>query len=588
MRKFAILFISITLCACHINPQILNKNAPVDPFKLYMPSFNTAREKNDIYQEWVITNLLLGVHKFGIYNQDQKDSLYYLRSGNKRIEAAVFFHAQYGIPLPKSCKRMKINLKYEYRTINHSEFLMNIAFNNKTTLLKSINIPLEPTFSEEDIILPFSNKKIKVNIPFGANNCVVQLMTNMGMVALDRCDIEIDGKKIEAYTYNQAPPFSSSELKQIEKELSGTLQINDQVKILGIGESLHCSLELIEQATNIVKEKITNGDYRKIFLEVSPMLGYRINQYVQGESTNMESITNMSKNSYNNSYFIDLIKFIKVNNQKNKEKVIIAGFDIAMDKNSLDSLFRDVVSIYPKSEEIKSCAIMLTELAQQNSDNKLRALKGSNIEKISSLLCQAIEKSKERHDVYESYIYNYLLVWVRNSSSHYANNKLTQSRDSVMAENVSYLIQYLPETSNTIILGHLGHIAKNKQNRELKGCYTSSMGYYLFQKYGKKYMVLGLFAGSGTFWAGRYDGYNLNVKKGIYPVAYPIGKSIEQLCILMNKSSFYINNIKDFSILDRIVYERAQGAYWEPMQFEPVDLRKELNAIWFTKVSTAI
>src|SRR5450759_1452646 len=91
MRKLAILFISITLCACHINPRILNRNAPVDPFKLYMPSFNTAREKNDIYQEWVITNLLLGVHKFGRYNQDQKDSVYYLRSGNKRIEAAVFF-----------------------------------------------------------------------------------------------------------------------------------------------------------------------------------------------------------------------------------------------------------------------------------------------------------------------------------------------------------------------------------------------------------------------------------------------------------------------------------------------------------------
>ena len=60
------------------------------------------------------------------------------------------------------------------------------------------------------------------------------------------------------------------------------------------------------------------------------------------------------------------------------------------------------------------------------------------------------------------------------------------------------------------------------------------------------------------------------------------------MCLLMNKSSFYINYIREIPLLDRIIYERAQCAFWKPMQFEPADVRKEVDAIWFTKESKAL
>lgn len=149
-------------------------------------------------------------------------------------------------------------------------------------------------------------------------------------------------------------------------------------------------------------------------------------------------------------------------------------------------------------------------------------------------------------------------------------------------------MEQLPDNSKAIAYAHLGHISKQKGERELQGTSTSSMGYYLFQKYGQKYTTVGLFAGSGTTWTGRYYGYDLSDKRRVYPVLSPIGKSVEQLCLLMNKSSFYLNNISEFPLLDRIDSERSMGQYWQPMQFEPVDLRKELDAIWFTKESTAL
>lgn len=587
MIKCAILFISISLSACCVISQNANEKSPVDPYKLYTSGFNAAREHNDIYQDWGIFNPPFGVHKYARYNQKLKDSLYYVRSGTKKMEIALSFLAQYGTPLPEQCKKMKINLKYEYQTFKDSVFLMHILFNNKTTLLHSINITLEPTFSFKDTILPFSNKEIEVDIPYGANNCIIQLKTAIGVVALGSCDITIDGKKIEKYIYDQTPPFSSLELQKIKKELSDSLEINNQSQILGIGESLHGSLEFTEQASNIVKEKITNGGYNALYLEVPPLLGYHINQFVQGQDTILECVLE-KLTTRNNSYFLDLLNFTKAYNQKSKEKVIIAGYDNVLNRNSLDSLFNDVASIYPKSEEIKSCINLLTELAKQDSRKIVKGIWGNDREKIITLLGQAIEKSRENHSFYECYIYSHLLGWARNSESISKVNEVGYIRDSLMANNVFFLYEHLSGNSKTMVLGHLGHIAKNKQKEELKGRFTSSMGYYLSQKYGEKYTVLGLYAGSGSFWASRYDGYNLKAKKGIYPVSYPIGKSIEQLCLLMNKSSFYINNIKEIPLLDRIVYERAQGVFWQPMQFEPVDLRKEMDAIWFTKENSPL
>ena len=227
------------------------------------------------------------------------------------MPVAISFHAKYGISLPEASKKMKINLMYEFRSDKDSAFLMYNTFNNKTTPLQAIRIPLPPTLKKRDTISPFSFMRIEADIPKGANNCIIQFKTQTGIVSLGRCDIEIDGKKIEAYTYDQAPPFSSSELKQIEKKSSNSLKINNQVKVLGIGESIHGSRAFVEQTAKIVKEKITNEGFNTLFLEIPPLLGHHINQYIRGEISNIESVMSLTTQSYNNSYFIDLLNFMR-------------------------------------------------------------------------------------------------------------------------------------------------------------------------------------------------------------------------------------------------------------------------------------
>jgi hypothetical protein len=53
----------------------------------------------------------------------------------------------------------------------------------------------------------------------------------------------------------------------------------------------------------------------------------------------------------------------------------------------------------------------------------------------------------------------------------------------------------------------------------------------------------------------------------------------------MDKKEFYINEVCSLSVLDKVLYGRSAGSRYNVMQFEPIDLRKELDIVWFTKES---
>jgi len=587
MKRISILALTLILTACQFARQ--NNDAPmsIDPFKLYNKNFNKARIQNNTYQEWAIFNRQLGVHKYGIYNKSLNDSSYYIRSGSKNLAVAMHFQAFYEMPLPKNAKRMNLILEYEYRPFDDSIFSMTLNFNDRTSTLSSITIPLKPKFYHGISIIPLSIEKICAKIPSGANNFGIKLEANKGEIILGQCTIEIDSKSIEDYTYDQSVPLSVEELHQIERELSYSFVANDKAKIIGVGESLHGSCELIEQAVKIVKEKITLSNFEILFIEASPIIGYCLNQYVHSERSDLKCLTEMEKNTYNNSHFIDLINFIRIRNRGCKRNVIIVGYE-TINNSNIDSLFNSVASFFPTSVEFERCVKFIAELKQKLPSEKLIFINGDDVKRLSALLYKAIVSSKFKNNYYESYIYNYLLSVVNSSGSPNEIYKFHNNRDSIMANYISLFIEHLPSNVSTIIHGHLGHIAKHKKKRENKGTFTNSLGYYLSKKFGDMYFAIGLYTGSGTCWAGWYEAYDLNRKKGIYPVFYPLGSSVEQLCISMNRDSFYINTINNILILDRIIYERAMGAFWQPMQFEPVDLRQEIDAIWFTKYTTSI
>ena len=576
-KLFFILFSSIySLQAQHVDYQ-----KPVNPFKLYSPSFSEARENNNKYQEWSIQNIG-GVHKRKIFYNN--DSIACVVSGQKELPIAADFFACYTFPLLKNIKKLKIGLVYGFLSYQNTDLSFSVIFNNKTALLKEKKIILEPTFSFNDKNSILKLKEIELNIPKLSNNFIIKIetkgKTGTGMVTLGNCDIELDDRKLQDQIIDQSSTFSISQIKKIKKNVSKRLRFNKPAKILGIGESLHGSKEFEKQSISIIKKSIKNN-YNILALEASPVFAYKVNQYVHGQLVDINSVMEeMKHNGYNTSSFIALLNFIKSYNTTNNNKVSITGFDAIINENYVE-LFKKVVSFFPESKELQKC---LNFLKSQGSQIEKRiSLKKTEVEEINKLLNLGISKLTHSTQVWQKYIYHYLLESLNNSRSLISFRNYLRKRDSIMANNVFFLANHLPLDSKILLTGHLGHIAKNKHKREKKGPFTSSMGYYLSQKFKEKYVVIGLYAGKGLFWAKQYKGYNLKPTKGEYPVSIPIGKSIEQLCTLLGKSTFYISNINKIPLLDSIIYERLQGVFYEPMQFEPVDLRNELDVIWFTK-----
>lgn len=555
---------------------------PVNPFDLYTSNFSEARKKNDEYQEWYIYNFK-GVHRKNVFYDGIKDSLSCLISGLEGLPFAVNFHAQYNLPLPGSIKKINLDLVYGFLSYNEGSFYCNVIFNNHTMKLRGAKIPLSPTTKFGGKNWKLALKEIELDVPKEADNFIIQLKSGessvAGSVVLGSLDLRLDGKDISDYGFNQNHAFSSKELRKIKSKTSKKLSISNSTRVLGIGESLHGNKEFQEQNYIITKENILKNDFKTLLIEASPVFAYRFNRYVHGDESALKDLTTVKSNVFSNSIFIKLLDFIKSYNHEHNKKVSISGFDILKNERGLLTLFEKVLTFFPNSPELKACIELL--------QNKGGIINPNVASEIKILLEEAISKSKSNRNVWEAYIYNYLLGWTQNRGGLGDELKYLRARDSIMANNVSFVLDnLLPENSKVILIGHLGHIAKNIHLREFKFQFTNSMGFFLSQKYGKKYTAIGLYTGSGSFWAKRYNGYNLTPEEGEYPISPPIGRSIEQLCTLIDKPSFYINRICRIPLLDKVFYERSQGTLFEPMQFEPTDLRKELDVIWFTRNSS--
>src|SRR5690606_35810948 len=162
-------------------------------------------------------------------------------------------------------------------------------------------------------------------------------------------------------------------------------------KITGIGESLHGSKEFIQQATIVIKEIISTNNNYFLLLEASPLIGFQVNEYVQGESTDLTHLMSMEKNGYNCNWFIDLLNDIKKYNQEKPGKVIVAGYETGIN-TSLDTLFYDVAALFPESEEMQNCSLKLNEIANLNKKKNILVLTKDQMKSIRLPLEIAIEK----------------------------------------------------------------------------------------------------------------------------------------------------------------------------------------------------
>ncbi|MDR1121362.1 MAG: erythromycin esterase family protein [Dysgonamonadaceae bacterium] len=571
-----------------LSAQENNYRGNVDPFKMFTPDFNQSIEENNRYQEWDIRGIFSGIFRKKLYKPELNDTLYYVCSGLERANGMTgYFHAQKRISLPDQSKQMTIRLQYEFCFYQEAELLVEIVFNDRTSLLQQNSFALPATFqiaTKED--LPVTVKEFNLNIPAGANNAILRIKSEkkngLVIVELNRCDILIDGNPLNSYTYNQTLPFSQDEVQQIRTHISDTLIVPDNVRLIGIGETVHGCRNFREQCSNIIRNQIMSGQVRFVGFEATFLDGYRINEYIHGRRDDIGKILSEAGGTFDNQANAALFRFMRQYNEQHDYPLTVMGFDIHNELLPREKYLAQFDSLFPDILRISRCMDKLRDFSNQNG---LQNLFQNQIDTLLEILKEP-DGQNNKLSLYESYYPVILSRYIsRLNYNGVENAEFWRKRDSIMAENIATFFELLPENSKMIITCHLGHLSKKQQNEEDYARLTPVTGYYLSEKYKKQYFVLGLHAGTGSFFSRYYNGYDPVAIDKNYPFTAPLGKSLEQLCMEMNISSFYLNRLETIPLLDKIQYARSCGNRYDLLQFKPKNIQDEIDAIWFIRES---
>jgi erythromycin esterase-like protein len=535
-----------------------------DPFGTFMPDVYTSIEKNDTYKEWIFDGIFSNINIDKRYYSGLNDSVTFITSGIHGLN--MLLDVSQRLTLPEKGKRVEIDILYEYQPIlPDNKMMFELIFFAGNTPVKKIIEKIPASIKWDSDGLDIKNPTIpvlsyKYRIPKGANNMKVALYTydkkiidhlypvenvtdsvikheyGTAYLALNRFGIRIDNKPLEEYVYNHKLPFTSDEVDAVSFKTSDRLVIDKNIEIMGIGESVHGSGTFTRQENEMILQLISEG-FRIIGFETSVTLGIAINDYIKGHRDEIDDVLSSGQfNFYNNPLTKELLDSIRIYNRDNNNAVSFFGFDIPL------------------------------------------------LDEHDHLACAANDHFKiSEEEIWNDYLKNFYNMY----GSYYVNatkmnyERLSKQRDRIMSENIFYLKERLAEDVKMVLVGHLGHLGKKESSQ-------FSMGFLLSEKYGKQYGVIGLFAGRGTFLSQTFQGFDNERIVKDFPFSAPIGKSLEQLCERLETERFYINDVKNIKLLDKILYSRYIGAGYRVMQFEPIDIRKELDALWFERNSEPI
>ena len=604
MKKICLNLLLFFTCSTFVS--ISQENESYDPFKIYTSDINQSIENNQ-YAEWNISGLVSGLSQKKIYKTELNDTLLYVASGPEWLNGFNSrFSAKNLIIIPSKSKKIKIKLEYAYCKVvdfdsesdfefeSKSKLSLKLRFRKKIESLKEVKFPLPASYEmTEDSRLsvleantPPSIVEFELIIPDFTDNVLIEIDSfdskehAFPSVALRQCEILIDGKRINEYVYDQTLPFTEDEIREIEKKSTDRFSVPKNINLIGIGESIHGCKEFHDENFKIIKNLILDENVRYFGFEVGMVDGYKINRYIQGEmqEDDIEEILLQMGGTFNNENNIELFRFMRDFNEKNMNNpVCVMGFDIHnfIEVKKEEEIFSQLLEFFLENQFIRQSLILFAESKKNKNTETV-------LPEIRNILSSSTEKSLTNTELYEHYFQSFLSEYMEQRSKKIQPYDLRMKRDSLMAKRVEFFYDLLPQNEKMVICGHLGHLKKSETDNPMRNRRTFSCGYYLSEKYKDSYFVLALYAGTGNIYSSFYKGYSNNLIEQVFPLSPPMGKSVEQLGMQINKPLFYLNDFEKIEdILDKIYYDRSIGNLYDALQFFPINIKEEIDALVF-------
>lgn len=269
-----------------------------------------------------------------------------------------------------------------------------------------------------------------------------------------------------------------------------TIQVNDDVKIIGLGEATHGNVEYQELKKEVFQALVENNDC-KVFAIEGDFGGCRkVNEYIHtGEGTVEEAVNQIGFGIYRTEQMKDLVQWMYEYNQgvDDSGKLSFYGFDMQRYDNNKEGLFTYLTKV--DSNLVAQYEAALADLNDDTVYTQKKSVVKAALGQVETLM-STMEANKEKYISASSekeYVlaYQYVNCIKENATLRGTSINYSNTRDQFMTQKVEWIYDYAGENC-IFINGHNGHINKVSA---AKG-YTS-MGQQLADIYGSAYYAIG-------------------------------------------------------------------------------------------------
>lgn len=292
------------------------------------------------------------------------------------------------------------------------------------------------------------------------------------------------------------PSFSQEDYSQLVKEVSNQILSNQDVSIVGIGESCHGTNNINQVRKELILEMIDHGNLKFIGIEERSQLIAELNELVRGnESINIDSLfINEFLWPNKNTQLYDLILKVKAYNstRASSEHVQLFGingyYKVYSYKHQLDTS----KALKTSSFHHKLDSLIETEMSNEDKIVALQALKAELYD--SDSLSNFVRY--DAHNYIQGLIYTY---------SKRMSDRFSQL-DVAMFENVRLLNKMYSFSHEKMIAiwAHNGHVSNSKR-------ISDGMGKYLKKEFNQKYFIVGVDFVKGSFVAVDFKNNTFNL-----------------------------------------------------------------------------
>lgn len=314
---------------------------------------------------------------------------------------------------------------------------------------------------------------------------------------------------------DQGIMINDKPLEISDDELSILDEIGN-VKLIGLGEASHGTKEFFQMKLRVFKYLVENHGFKAFLFETDFVEGRILNDWVQWRR-NDDVVMLMEDTMLFDWYWKtkevkEVLEYIRAYNQNKSESDMIGFYGVDTQFPDYDlgvladiltrSNISEVDSILSKNVKHQELSPIFILKLSMTSRVELKAELAEGTKYAMSIVSKNEEKIKSALGEEE---FLWAIQLVRHMEQVQEVNFATsinapELRDKYMAENTEWYFDLLGEDSKFALWAHNYHIANNAENSK-----SGSQGFYLKEKYGNDYQIIGFSLGVGSFTAEVYD-----------------------------------------------------------------------------------